>query len=200
MSRIPMRRYEKLIKDPAIIAAILDMCNTVYVGMFDAEYPYVLPLNFAYEISEQKLYIYLHGAREGHKIELWNKNPKVSATFSVFFNYPDRPYKDTIHDFRSVMARGILSRIDKKTDPDRYRRAFRSILQQNERELNDFSARHASFMDIYMIECPWDYVTGKSEHPVRSVADVPFPDVYDLPVNEEPHDKTDLLTRKIDDL
>jgi len=196
MSKIPMRRYENAILDRDILATMLNMMDTVYVGMFDAEYPYVIPLSFGYELTDEKLYIYVHGAGEGHKIELWNRNPHVSMAFSRFFNYPDRHYMHTNHDYRSIMARGIIRRIDPKAGDKGYGKALQAILRHYDRKPNDFSPAHAKFMHIYVIECDWDHVTGKAENPVRTVEEVPFPDVYGLPFNDERHDYTDLYTRK----
>lgn len=199
MLDIPMRRYEKAIYDHTLIKAILDLSSIVHVGAFDEEYPYVIPLNFGYEATEKGLRIFVHGAKEGHKIELWQRCPKVAATFSIFFNYPDRHYKHTNHDYRSVMARGVIRRVDRKKEAGVYGRGVQAILRHNQRKPNDFSVPHMMFMDLYVIECDWNHVVGKSEHPVRSLDDVMFPDVYHLPFNDERHDYTDLLTRKSED-
>ena len=51
-------------------------------------------------------------------------------------------------------------------------------------------------MDMYAIECDWQDVSGKTETPVRSPEDVPFPDVYGLPEDYEPYDISDLLAER----
>lgn len=35
-----MRRFENKVHGPEMIAAILDMIDTVHIGIFDGEYPY----------------------------------------------------------------------------------------------------------------------------------------------------------------
>lgn len=199
MLDIPMRRYEKAIFDHELLSAIFDMISIVHVGVFDHEYPYVVPMNFGYKIEKEFLKIYVHCAKEGHKVDLWNKNPNVSATFSTFSNYPDKHYMHTNHDFRSIMARGKIRLIDKKQDPKLFGEGFQLILKHNHRQPNDFSVPHMMFMDLYLIECDWNHVVGKSENPVRTLEDVFFPDVYNLPFNDERHDYTDLFTRKIEE-
>jgi len=50
---------------------------------------------------------------------------------------------------------------------------------------------------MYVIECNWEDVSGKTEIPVRRPEDVPFVDVYNVPEDNEPYDDTDLyLTRE----
>lgn len=44
----------------------------------DDGYPYAIPINYTYDIKENA--IYLHGAKEGHKIDALKKSDKVSFT------------------------------------------------------------------------------------------------------------------------
>lgn len=41
---------------------------------------------------------------------------------------------------------------------------------------------------MYVIECDWEDVPGKTETPVRKPEDVPFVDVYSVPEDKEPFD------------
>ena len=43
----------------------------------DEEYPYIVPLNYGFEFVDKKLVSYMHGAKEGRKIDLIHKNNKV---------------------------------------------------------------------------------------------------------------------------
>ena len=75
-----MIRYDREVKELELICAMLDLMNTVHLGMIDEDgYPYVVPLNFGYEIKDNKLCIYTHFSKRGHKLELLRKNPKVCA-------------------------------------------------------------------------------------------------------------------------
>ena len=110
-----MIHYEREVKEPELISAMLDEMDHVHIGMFDEDgYPYVVPLNFGYEIKDNKLYIYTHFSKRGHKLELLRKNSKVCAQFSIFNDFPDRPYKKHRHDYRSVIAKGKMNIIDYK--------------------------------------------------------------------------------------
>lgn len=111
---IPMRRFENQVHDREMIKAILDNILIVNLGINDGDYPYVVPLTFGYEITEEQLLIYLHCAREGHKVDLWRKNPKVSLTFSTHTNHPNNLYKGAMHDFRSIMANGRIRQVSRQ--------------------------------------------------------------------------------------
>ena len=36
-------------------------------------YPYVVPLNFGYELKDEKVYVYVHFMKRGHKFDLMRK-------------------------------------------------------------------------------------------------------------------------------
>lgn len=187
-SQLRMRRFENGTHDPKMISAILDQINIVHVGCFDEEYPYVVPLAYGYEIKDGKLLVYLHGAREGHKNDLWRKNPHVSLTFSMFYNHPDRLYKGCMHDFRSVMALGTIAPVDRKTQSGLHGTAVQTMLRQNHRKPTQFSVPHYMWMGLYVVTCDMENVVGKFENPIEDPSEVPFPDVYSIPEDNEPYD------------
>jgi nitroimidazol reductase NimA-like FMN-containing flavoprotein (pyridoxamine 5'-phosphate oxidase superfamily) len=70
-----MRRTDREVKDINEITQILDTAKILRLGLFDGEYPYVVPLHYGYELTDGVLTFYIHGAKEGHKIDLINANP-----------------------------------------------------------------------------------------------------------------------------
>lgn len=171
----PMRKFEHQIRDRVLIAAILDQIPVVHVGCNDGDWPYVVPLSFGYEAAEEVLRVYLHCAREGHKADLWAKDPRVSLTFSIFQNHPNHPYRGEIHNYRSVMARGRIRRISRQGKDSLHGRGFQAILRHNGRGPTQFSVSHYGFMDLYLVECPWEQVTAKAEIPFTTPEEAAFP-------------------------
>ena len=49
----------------------------MHMGLFDDEYPYVVPVHYGYCFEDEKLVLYCHGASAGKKLDLIRKNPKV---------------------------------------------------------------------------------------------------------------------------
>ncbi|MCC8127079.1 MAG: TerD family protein [Clostridiales bacterium] len=182
----PMRRFDAQIHDRELIREILDQIMVVHIGVQDGDYPYIVPLYFGYEITEDKLLIYVHGAREGHKIDLWKKNPKVSLTFSMFTNHPGIMYKGNNHDYRSIMANGLMRKVERNKSGGQHGRAVQAILRHYGRGRTEFSVPHYMFMDIYVAECDWSHVTAKAGIPFLSADEVAFPDRKTMLASTEP--------------
>lgn len=69
----PMRRFKQQLPDSEAIS-ILENNNTCVLAMMGEEYPYSLPISYAYIDGK----VYMHGAKVGHKIDAITKNEKVS--------------------------------------------------------------------------------------------------------------------------
>lgn len=193
-----MIHYEREVKEVELIQAILDEMDHVHLGMMDEDgYPYVVPLNFGYEIKDNKLYIYTHFSKRGHKLDLLNKNPHVCAQFSIFNDFPDRPYKGHRHDYRSIIAKGIMHIIDYEEDPDTYTTGYNALYTCNNRDIKPLQDRKViPPMYIGMIICDMDQVTAKSEFPLRKVEDVPFINVYEKEIDTKPFDISDIIAKR----
>ena len=72
-----MRRKDREITDMQQILSIVDRCKILRLGLFDRDYPYVVPLHYGYEFFENRLVFYMHSATEGHKLALIADNPHV---------------------------------------------------------------------------------------------------------------------------
>ncbi len=72
-----LTRREREITDIEEIIKILEKENIIHMGLVDGDEPYVVPMNYGYTLEEEKLTLYLHGARRGRKIEVLRENPKV---------------------------------------------------------------------------------------------------------------------------
>lgn len=71
-----MTRREREVTDFEEIIKILDCCKIVHVGLSDDGLPYVVPMNYGYEVADGKIVIYLHGALKGYKLDVLRKNPR----------------------------------------------------------------------------------------------------------------------------
>lgn len=72
-----MRRTDREIKELSEILSIIEQAKILRLGLFDGEYPYIVPLHYGYEYADGRLIFYTHGAKEGHKIDLIHANPNV---------------------------------------------------------------------------------------------------------------------------
>ena len=75
-----MRRRDREVTDLTEIKAIVEKNMILHLGLFDEEFPYVIPLHYGYEYREEtdQFYFFTHTVRdEGIKIDLIHQNPNV---------------------------------------------------------------------------------------------------------------------------
>ncbi|WP_298016549.1 pyridoxamine 5'-phosphate oxidase family protein [uncultured Dysosmobacter sp.] len=194
-----MLRYEQFVYDPAVISAILDQCEIVHIGFQDRRNAYVVPMCYGYTATEENLLIFIHTAKEGYMLKLIEKSPLVCCSFAAWRNFPDRPYKGHVHDYRSVMAFGRIRKMDLDAEPEACDAALQALFCKTHRK-DCKNPKGIAGMNMYMITCDWQDVSGKTETPVRCPEDVPFPDVYGVPEDNTPYDITDLLSERPDEI
>ena len=72
-----MRRKDREVTEIDDILRIVDSAKILHLSLFDGEYPYIVPLHYGYEYSDNTLTFYMHGAKEGRKLDLIRSNPHV---------------------------------------------------------------------------------------------------------------------------
>ncbi len=72
-----MRRKDREVTDIGKILEIVEKAKVLHLGLFDGEFPYVVPLHYGFEYTDGILVFYLHSAKEGHKLDLIKENPNV---------------------------------------------------------------------------------------------------------------------------
>ena len=80
-----MRRKDREITDRQAIFGIIESCQCCRIGFHDDGEVYIVPLNFGFEYEEERIVLYFHGAKEGRKIDLIAKSPRVG--FEMDTNY-----------------------------------------------------------------------------------------------------------------
>lgn len=105
-----MRRKNLEVTDIKHIDEIMKSCECCRLGFSDGDFPYIVPLNFGFEREQDKVTIYFHGAKEGRKIDLINKN-KLAA-FEMDTNHKLHTHEKACgHSYRyqSVIGGGKIS-------------------------------------------------------------------------------------------
>lgn len=62
-----MRRKDRAITDFDAIVKIMEECDIIRLGLLDGEFPYIVPVNFAYRTEGEQIEFYVHGAMAGRK-------------------------------------------------------------------------------------------------------------------------------------
>ena len=149
----PMRRKKQLLSPKQCDEIINRNTSGVLALAQGDEYPYAVPLSYAYHDGK----IYFHCAQSGHKLDLLANNKKVS--FCIIDQDEIIPQKYTTH-FASVIIFGQANII---TDAAAKRHALEKLVakyspvyeKEGSLEIDKF------FNQVCVIELAVEHVTGK---------------------------------------
>jgi len=75
--------------------------------------PYIVPLNFGYEMLDDHLILYLHGAAKGKKVDMLRQNPKVCFEADTEHGLVGTEYvKNYSYTYASVIGFGVAEFIE----------------------------------------------------------------------------------------
>ena len=127
-----MRRKDREITDPVKIADIISRCTCCRIGFCDDGEVYIVPLNFGYEIKDNSYTFYFHGAKDGRKIDLIRKNPKVGfemdTDLAVYVRGEFEAACDYTARFQSVIGNGVLSIV---SEPEEKKLGLSLLMEHN---------------------------------------------------------------------
>lgn len=132
-----MRRVDREVKDFDKIQQLIKDCHVVRLAMYGEEYPYVVPVNFGYEWEGEDLILFVHGARQGTKLNYLNKNNKVAVEMDTDHELmtkqlPER--KEYSFAYRSLIGFGEAALV---TDLEIKHRALQLIIHHQVGEVEE---------------------------------------------------------------
>ena len=149
-----MRRKNKEITNPSDLESILQKAQVCRLGLLDGYVPYIIPLHYGYH----KGHLYIHAAKEGKKINLLKKNPKVC--FEVELDHKIRntgiPCKWST-TYKSIIGYGTASIL---TDVEEKRQSLGILIDHYAPgTIYDFSIKMIDAVAVIKISI--DSMTGK---------------------------------------
>ena len=109
-----MRRKDREVTDIDSILRIVSEAKILHLGLFDEVYPYVVPMHYGFDYEDGTLTFFLHGAKEGHKLDLIRNNASVCVELECdteLVSGGDIPCKYG-STFASVIARGTAEIVE----------------------------------------------------------------------------------------
>lgn len=152
-----MRRDDKLIQDQAKMDAIINKANDgILSTISDAGYPYAIPMNYTYVNG----FIYLHGAKEGHKLDNIQKNNNVC--FTIVGTTELKP-EEFSTDYESIVIFGKATIIDSKEEKIE---ALKSFIEKFSPEFSTkgYDYVHRAVKKTALIKIQIEEMTGKSSY------------------------------------
>ena len=124
-----MRRQDRKVSDPANIRDILECAQVIHLAIPDpaSPAPYVVPLNFGYELEGDRLRLFFHGALAGRKYDLLKGGPHpVGFALDCGHELVQKAESEqTTYFYRSLIGEGIVRQL---TEPEEMRRALEILM------------------------------------------------------------------------
>lgn len=157
-----MRRKDREITDFSEILKIVDVCEILRLGLADGNFPYIVPVNFAYTVKDKQLCFYIHGAMAGRKYELLFQNPFCSFEMDIPLGMECIPAKrDVTMRYKSVMGQASVTFLegDEKAD------AVDTIIMARHSETEKFDYNRAALARTAVAKLTVLSLTAKANLP-----------------------------------
>lgn len=107
-----MRRSDREVREWKEILAIMEKCDVCRIALNNNGYPYILPLNFGMEVKDEKIELYFHGAMEGTKYELMERDPRAGFEMDCGHRLVTEAEKGSCTmEYESVIGQGRLEAV-----------------------------------------------------------------------------------------
>ena len=145
-----MTRREREVTDINEILKILDKAKVLHLGLVDGDEPYVVPMNYGYELNDGKLTFYLHGARQGRKLDIINANPRVFAELECdLLPFEGESACQYGISYASVMAKGKAVIVD---DSQEKMHALTILMKTQTEKDFEFTEKLVSVVSVIRID------------------------------------------------
>lgn len=147
-----MRRSDREITNLDEIIEIIQRCDVCRIAINDSVYPYILPVNFGFEVADKDIIIYIHGAAQGKKHTLIQNNNKVSFEMDCSHKLIEPKTEESCSAsmaYESVIGQGEMLLVPK--DEKEY--ALTRILNHYNIEAKKLNPIRLANTTVYRIKC-----------------------------------------------
>lgn len=147
-----MRRKDREITDFAEIVAIMRKCDVCRLAIHDEPYPYIVPVNFGFEVEGKGIILYIHGAKQGAKHALLQKNNRVSFEMDCAHRLIQPTGEESCTAsmaYESVIGQGELTLLGEEEKAH----ALRVILAHYQITAGEFHPVHFANTAVYRMKC-----------------------------------------------
>lgn len=125
---VPLRRGDREVTGAADVEAVIRRCACCRLGLWDGERVYIVPLSFGYQREGGRHTFYFHGARQGRKLELIRREPRVGFELDTGGTFlPGSTPCQASMAYESVVGTGVVRLLE---DPEEKRRGLEEILRR----------------------------------------------------------------------
>jgi len=155
-----MRRVDREIKTFDEIADVIKDGTTIQIAFIDNNEPYIVSMNFGYNINSEQIRFYFHSAKKGRKIDCIENNPKVCFTIAINGELTGGDKAcDYGMNFRSVVGYGKIRIVE---DLEEKKKGLNLIMKQYTGK--DNWEYDTGIFDMTLVTClEVTQITGKSK-------------------------------------
>ena len=152
-----MRKKEREIKDKAVLDQMLMQSRICRLGLFDGQWPYVVPVNMGYEPGR----IYFHSSKKGKKMEILRDNPNVCFEIDadVEIVTGERPCDWTTY-YKSIIGFGTAVMVEDEAEK---LAGLKTIMRRHGGPVEGFKAEVVPVTAVVRIDIA--SMTGKANPP-----------------------------------
>lgn len=163
-----MRRKDREVTDFDTIVSIIDECQIIRLGLADGDYPYIVPVNFAYTVDGDEINFYIHGAMAGKKYEMLTQNPYCSFEMDIPLEMDCIvEKKDVTMRYKSVMGKCKVEFLE----DDEKQSAIDNVIMARYEETKSFDYNRETVKRTAVAKLTVIEITAKV-NPVRGGADI----------------------------
>ena len=163
-----MRRKDREVTDFDTIVSIIDECQIIRLGLADGDYPYIVPVNFAYTVDGDEINFYIHGAMAGKKYEMLTQNPYCSFEMDIPLEMDCIvEKKDVTMRYKSVMGKCKVEFLE----DDEKQSAIDNVIMARYEETKSFDYNRKTVKRTAVAKLTVMEITAKV-NPVRGGADI----------------------------
>ena len=153
-----MRRTDREIKKCQDLLDVLNRCDTIRLGINSPDYPYIVPMNFGVDISDEMITIWLHCANEGLKLVLIKADNRVGFEADCSHNFiTGKTACSYTMEYESIIGGGIISVC---ADNDNKLRGMQAVMRHYAPERSfDFSDEQLAAVCVLRLDIK--QITGK---------------------------------------
>ena len=153
-----MRRKDRQLA-PEYHEDIIKRCDVIRIAFAHNNIPYIVPMNYGYEIVDGDYIFYLHCANEGKKLDLLALNPTVCFEMDCACELviDDDPMKCTMH-YESIIGMGHIE-VVKDIDPKVH---ALNLLMKQYTQKSDYKFPAKTMQAVTILRLQVTEITGKS--------------------------------------
>lgn len=152
-----MRRADREVINREDIIAIMRKCDVCRIALNNEGYPYILPLNFGMAVTDETIELYFHGAMEGTKYALIEKDNRASFEMDCGHRLVTEVESGSCTmEYESVIGRGRIEMLSDTEKED----ALCILMKQYHQE--EFPFNKAVMKETRVFKLVVEEMTGKA--------------------------------------